>query len=193
MSKKIKKAKNPKEYCNILAAYIKKYNEICTIISQQYERTKNTDIINDFLALETIIPIKLIMSGFNMIYNINHFLQYEISSNIIKTLTMTVKLPVTYDLLVFYHSIADALALKNIDLNYDYINLSVSKLSNLYTEQETINKWTDNLEKSISMFSDIIYPLISKAFFTILFAFYFDGNTRNIKDTLIKIKNILKK
>ena len=192
--KNIINTNNLDEFCDVLSNYTSEYNKIMDTIYQQYETRKDPSIINDFIALETIIPIRLVYTSINLIDQIRGIFYYKITTttDLIRALTVAVESPVFYNIMDFYCNAINGLSTNNIYLNYDYINSSIPE--DIPTmDQERITIWSSNLEKSISMFSNITFPLVSKAFFTILFKVYFNGNEDNIKDTLMNIKNDLER
>ena len=190
---KLIKSNTIDDFCDILKNYTDEYNKIMEIIYQQYIIGKDVCVINDFLVLETIIPIRLIYSTLSFIEEINFLFYYNTTTptNLVNALTRTIEVPVSYNIMDLYNNSLNGLAENNIYLKYDHINSSIPDDIPVI-DQERLNIWSNNLEKSISMFSNITYPLISKAFFTI-FKVHFDDNENNIENTLIEVKNKLEK
>lgn len=187
--KEVNESKNFKTLKAALSKYFEQYSKIFNIIYDSYKYSgRDSYLLNDILALKTILPIHILNKNIHEFNNIRQ--SYELTDTLINSLASAMLLPVTYNYHDYIRNSLSALENCCTTLKYD---IAYNKYQdNFYTPTgaERLNEWAKNLNRSIILFSDIVYPVISKAFFTVMYKMcrkqVIDSN--NTTDILNKMK-----
>ncbi len=156
------------------------------------EYNNDISIINELLAIESIMPFNLLTYLLNKLFELKQ--ANVMDDNIEKALLHIVSLPK-----VFIH-INYTDRPNYIDGNYFTVFNSDTILNNGNSTNSNSINWYENYIKSIQIFSEILFPLISKGFFTFIFSIFenreekivtaFDNKNSKDNKTIITLKHI---
>jgi len=187
--KKIYHSKNINQLYNELIKYSKIYDKF--INSLLDEHNKDLNIIIELLAVESIIPLNLLACLLNKLFEFEK--SNIMNDNIKEALLSIINLPKTF--LHTKHTVKNYFTEfdSNTIVNNGNINNTKHAVKNYFAafnsntivNNGNINNsnnvsWHENFIKSIQIFSEILFPLISKSFFTFIFSIF-----RNKEDKII--------
>ncbi|MBR1443295.1 MAG: hypothetical protein IJ583_07165 [Firmicutes bacterium] len=162
--RKIKEATTINQLIKIIKDYNETYNYICEIIRYQFDDDDDNDTyeaICSILEFKTILPLHILFYNIDNLWILNN---YDISDSLLDTIALTLTLPSSIDYPSYFEYAKIALSDGCVTLKYD-IDHNKEK-ENLSTN---ITEWSKSLKKSIVLFNNIIYPLVSKIFFSVFY------------------------
>ncbi|MBR1442424.1 MAG: hypothetical protein IJ583_02700, partial [Firmicutes bacterium] len=168
----IEECKTIHEMKDIISKYYDTYAVVCNVIREYYKESEDkfTAFI-DIQAFKSILPMHIL---FNNINEIGILDTATVNNDVLlDALATAMIMPVSYDYGAYLDLSVKAFHKGCVNLRFD----NEFQNSKEFKTIKNIEEWARSLKRSIILFSEIIYPLISKGSFSSIY--YFEKGNPN--------------